>query len=67
MRAQELRAGDSGEPSCDAQGIALVIPIREGMERPELFPHMLVGATPFQRCCASGPPVFPCPQTKTET
>ncbi|CAJ1444256.1 unnamed protein product [Effrenium voratum] len=25
------------------EGIALVIPIREGMERPELFPHMLVG------------------------
>eukprot|EP00913_Durusdinium_trenchii_P034973 g32715.t1 len=26
------------------EGIALVIPIREGMEKPELFPHMLVGA-----------------------
>lgn len=29
------------------EGIALVIPIREGMEKPELFPHMLVGMMLF--------------------
>lgn len=29
------------------EGIALVIPIREGMEKPEYFPHMLVGMMLF--------------------